>query len=65
VVVRVGTFLEVDRLQEDGKALHGLGTAGPLGGGQLEGVDDGGGEGARCGRVRRVVFDVLAEAGMG
>ena len=63
VVVGVGAFLEVDGLQEDGEALDGLGAAGALGGGELEGVGDGGGEGAGCGRVRGVVFGGVAEAG--
>lgn len=51
VVVCVGAFLEVHGLQEDGEALDGLGAAGALGRGELEGVGDGRGEGAGCGGV--------------
>ena len=50
-MVCVGAFLEMYGLQEDGEALDGLGAAGALGRGELEGVGDGRGEGAGCGGV--------------
>lgn len=63
-MVCVGAFLEMYGLQEDGEALDGLGAAGALRCGELEGVGDGGGEGAGCGGVCWVVFGGVAEAGI-